>query len=123
MSLGVLWQAVSRGFQLVPSVVGLIGLACFGLVLWLVLRGYRRSVKIFTPQGLTRNDGKSFAWTNLSRVVDRIRTKARGKFIWRIEIRFKNGEAAWLIPMKINNFAEVRAYINNLPCPHTEETA
>jgi hypothetical protein len=80
-------------------------------------------VKKFTAEGLIRNDGKNLAWADLSAVVDRIHTTVRGRFIWRIEIRFKNGDVAWLIPMKVNNFQEVRAYVNALPCPHTEEPA
>ena len=116
-----LWQ--SKGFAGVPLFIGLMCLTVYSLILWLVLRGYRNSVKNFTAEGLTRNDGRSFAWTNLNAVVDKIRTTPRGRFVWRIEVRFNNGDAAWLIPMKVNNFAEVRAYVNNLPCPHTEEKA
>ena len=123
MGLWILEGSISKGFAGVPLIVGLMCLTVYSLVLWLVLRGYRRSVKIFTAEGLTRNDGRSFAWTNLNAVVDKIRTTPRGRFVWRIEVRFNNGDEAWLIPVKVNNFAEVRAYVNNLPCPHTEEKA
>lgn len=123
MGFGLLYSSVSKGFATVPLMIGLMSLAVFSAVMWLILRGYRKSVKRFTAEGLTRNDGRSFAWTDLSAVVDKIRTTPRGRFVWRIEVRFNKGGAAWLIPSKVNNFAEARAYVNNLPCPHTEERA
>lgn len=123
MGFGILYSSISRGFAGVPLFIGLMCLSAYGLVLWLVFRGYRKSVKIFTPQGLTRNDGRQLAWADLSAVVDRIAMRHGGRFIRRIEIRFNGGGAAWLIPIKVNNFAEARAYVNNLPCPHTEENA
>lgn len=118
-----LWSLVSgalQGFKTVPTVVGLLSLSCFGTVLWLVGRGFRKSVKYFTDAGLVRNDGKQFAWTDLNRVVYQLRTKTGvGKSLWRTEIQFKDGSNAWLIPIKINNYAEVRQYVESLPCEHT----
>jgi hypothetical protein len=69
-----------------------------------------------------RNDGRSFAWDGLERVVDRVRlNRITGvKFIWRTEIQFKNGESAWLLPTKISNFPEVYELVGSLPCEHTE---
>lgn len=123
MGFGILYSSIVKGYAAAQSFIGLMSLSVYGLVLWLVFRGFRKSVKRFTAEGLTRNDGRSFSWKNLHSVVNKIRTTPRGRFIWRIEIRFNNGDAAWLIPLKVNNFKEVREYIGNLPCPHTEERA
>lgn len=102
--------------------VGFAPLAVYGAVAWLFRRAYVRSVKYFSDGGLVRNDGRSFAWAELSRVVNRIRlNRVTGiKYIWRIEIQFKNGDSAWLLPTKIGNFHEVGKLVGNLPCEHTE---
>lgn len=122
LSLFNLINGISGGFKIVPFGIGLTVLAVFGLVVWLVLRGYRKSVKYFTGEGLTLNSGRELAWTDLSRVVNQIRMKpgTNIKMLWRTEIQFKNGETAWLIPGKVANFPEVSAFVRNLPCEHTE---
>jgi hypothetical protein len=43
------------------------------------------------------------------RVVDKVRVRNGRKYLWRTEIQFTNGEAAWLIPSKIRNNGEVTA--------------
>jgi hypothetical protein len=98
-------------------------LVAYGAISWLVRRGHARSVKYFSDEGLARNDGRSFAWADLNRVVDQIRITSiahNTKALWRTEIQFKNGESAWLIPLKVNNFSEVSEFVRDLPCEHTE---
>ena len=115
---------LSKGSKLAPAMlsVGFAPLITYGVVAWLFRRAYVKSVKYFSDEGLVLNDGRSFAWADLSRVVDRIRlNRITGlKFIWRTEIHFKNGEAAWLLPTKINNFNEVYKLVGSLPCEHAE---
>jgi hypothetical protein len=122
LSLFNLINGISGGFKIVPFGIGLMMLLIFGLVVWLMLRAYRKSVKYFTGEGLKRNDGRELAWTDLSRVVNQIRIKpgTNIKMLWRTEIHFKNGEKVWLIPGKVSNFGEVSAFVGNLPCEHTE---
>ncbi len=120
---GFLYRGISKGFSVVPLAAGVMMLLLYGAVFWLVLRGYRKSVRQFTREGLTRNDGRAFQWANLSRVVDKIRLVHGRPTIWRTEIRFNDGDTAWLIPTKVGNYGEVRAYVDNLPCEHTEERA
>lgn len=122
LSLFNLVNGISKGFRIAPFGIGLMVLAIFGVVVWLVARGYRKSVKRFTDEGLTRNDGSRMAWADLSRVVNQIRVKpgTNIKMLWRTEIQFKNGETAWLIPGKVSNFQEVRDFVAALPCEHTE---
>ena len=123
--LGLLSLAngLSKGFKVVPVGIGLMMLAAFAAVMWLVRRGHARSVRYFSDEGLVRNDGRSFAWADLSRVVDQIRitSLAHGtKAVWRTEIQFRNGESAWLIPTKVGNYPEVRELVRRLPCEHAE---
>ena len=124
MGLASLLGGLLKGFKVVPFGIGLTCLIFFGALVGLILRGHRRSVKSISDEGLVRNDGRSFSWSELSRVVDKVRVRPSGrKTIWRTEIRFKDGESAWVIPGKVNNYAEVDALVNNLPCEHTEESA
>jgi hypothetical protein len=120
LALGNLYHAISRGRIITPLLIGVPMLALLGAVLWIARRGHLRSVKCFTEEGLTRNDGRRFAWADLNCVVDQLHSKrgTTGDFIWRTEIQFKNGESAWLIPGKIANSREVREYVAGLPCEH-----
>jgi hypothetical protein len=115
---------LSKGSKLAPAMlmVGFAPLITYGAVAWLFRRAYVKSIKYFSDEGLVLNDGRSFAWADLSRVVDRIRlNRITGvKFIWRTEIHFKNGEAAWLLPTKVRNFNEVYKLVGSLPCEHAE---
>ena len=118
--LGTLRQGMSRGFAVGPLLLGVVMLALCGAIFWLVRRGHLKSVKCFTEDGLTRNDGLRFAWADLSCVIDQFHRKRgmAGNFLWRTEIQFKDGESAWLIPGKIANFREVNDYVARLPCEH-----
>jgi hypothetical protein len=122
LGLLVFVSALMRG-QPAPMSIGLAMLLIYGVVLWLFRRAYVRSVKYFSDEGLVRNDGRKFSWTELSRVVDKIKLNriTAVKSVWRTEIEFKNGQSAWLLPMKIINYAEVYDVVRKLPCEHTEK--
>ena len=123
LGLASLGGGLLRGFRIVPVMLGLAMLIMFAAVMWLVRRGHTRSVRYFSDEGLVRNDGRSFAWDDLSRVVDQIRitSLAHGtKAVWRTEIQFRNGESAWLIPTKVGNYPEVSEFVRRLPCEHAE---
>lgn len=124
MGLLNLLGGLLKGFKVVPLGIGLACLILFAGVVWLILRAHGKSVRYLSAEGLVRNDGRSFAWSELSRVVDKVRIRPSGrKSIWRTEIRFKDGEAAWLIPAKVSNYAEVVPLVDGLPCEHAEERA
>ena len=113
-----------KGFEVVPVGIGFMLLITFGVIVWLIRRGQVRSVKYFSDEGLVRNDGRRFAWADLSLVVDQVRIRPSGrKTIWRTEVQFKNGESAWLIPPKVINYPEVSEFVRSLPCEHTEVRA
>ena len=115
--------ALLNGPGIAHAAIGLVCLIMFGLVIWLVRRGHKNSVRCFSDDGLVRNDGRSFAWAELSRVVDKVRVRNGRKYLWRTEIQFSNGESAWLIPSKIRNCGEVAALVGRLPCEHMEVPA
>lgn len=114
-----------KGRVLAPLVIGTFSLGGYALVVWAVRRGHGRSVRSFSEEGLLRNDGRQFLWTDLSRVVNQIRInpKFHTRGIWRTEIHFRNGECAWVIPLKVSNYREVSEYVRRLPCEHTETRA
>jgi hypothetical protein len=115
--------ALLIGPGIAHAAIGFVCLTLFGVVVWLVRRGHKKSVRRFSDDGLERNDGQSFTWAELHRVVDRVRVRNGRKYLWRTEIQFTNGESAWLIPSKIRNYGEVVALVGRLPCERTEVTA
>ncbi len=111
-----------RAGAIAPVGIGVAMLALFGLVVWLGRRAHGRSVRYFSPEGLQRNDGKFLAWADLDRVVYQIRENPPGKKkLWRTEVRFRNGGAAWLLPLRVRNARDVSEYLGGLPCEHAEE--
>lgn len=115
--------ALLDGFRFAQSAIGLTCLVLYGIVVWLVRRGHKKSVRRFTEEGLVRNDGRSYDWADLSNVVEKVRVRHGRKYVWRTEIHFTNGESAWLIPSKVNNYAEAAALVGSLRCAHTEVAA
>jgi hypothetical protein len=121
MGLASLLTGLLKGFAIAPLGIGVMSLIMFGVIVWAVRRGHKRSVKYFSEEGLVRNDGRRFSWTDLSRVVVQVRIRPTGgKSLWRTEIQFKNGESAWVIPTKVSNYGEVAELISRLPCEHKE---
>ena len=124
MGLVSLLTGLLEGFAIAPLGIGVMSLIMFGVIVWVIRRGHKRSVKYFSGEGLVRNDGRSFSWTDLSRVVVQVRIRPTGgKSLWRTEIQFKNGESAWVIPTKVSNYGEVAELISSLPCEHKEVRA
>ena len=124
MGLVSLLTGLLKGFEIVPLGIGVMSLIMFGVVVWLIRRGHKKSIKLLSEEGLVRNDGRSFSLADLSRVVDQIRIRPSGrKTIWRTEIQFKNGESVWVIRTKVSNYGEVAESVRSLPCEHTEERA
>ena len=123
LGLASLASGVMRDFAIVPVAIGVMVLAMFGLVVGLVRRGGGKSVRYFTDQGLERGDGRFLPWTELERVVQQIRVRpgTSSKALWRTEIWFRNGESAWLLPLRVRNFPEVDQLVRSLPCEHAEK--
>ena len=66
-----------------------------------------------------RGDGRWLLWADLVRVVHKMHNDS----IWRTEIQFRDGSAAWMIPGRIRNFDEVLRLVAGLPCEKTEANA
>lgn len=91
----------------------------------MLIREHLKSVKYFTNEGLVRNDGKHFNWTDLYQVVFQIKQFANKRYmslpqvgggsLHRIEIQFRDGSTAWLTSMRVVNFDEVFRFIHSLP--------
>lgn len=112
---------VSGGINPVQLGIGALMLATYASVLALVRRGRSRSVKYFSEQGLECNDGRFLPWTELERVVHQIRTVSNQKRLWRTEIHFRGGHAAWVLPMRVQNYGEVSSFLRRLPCEQAEQ--
>ena len=125
IGLASLVSGVMRGFAIMPLALGVMMLAMFGALVALVRKGGSKSVRYLTEEGMERGDGRWLPWTELERVVNQIRVRpgTGSKAIWRTEIWFKNGESAWLLPLRARNFEEVNELVGTLPCEHTEKRA
>jgi len=123
IGLASLVSGVMRGFAIMPLALGVMMLAMFGALVALVRKGGSKSVRYLTEEGMERGDGRWLPWTELERVVNQIRVRpgTGSKAIWRTEIWFKNGESAWLLPLRVRNFPEVFQLVSTLPCEHTEK--
>lgn len=120
----ILFSGIRSGLKPVPLAIGIVMFAVFAGVVFLFLRGRSNSVKYFTPSGIERMDGRKLPWNELKRVVDKMASKsATRKGLWRTEIQFNDGNSAWLIPSKIANYKDVRAYVEALNCERVQEDA
>lgn len=123
LGLGVIAVNFKDGQAAVPIALGLALFVMLGVVVALVRRARRRSVLYFTDTGLTRRDGTSLPWSDLSHAVHQVRTAPSGNRppqLWRTEIHFKSGESAWLVPNHVANLGEVMAFVRKLPCEQRE---
>jgi hypothetical protein len=123
LAAGSLFVGLQSGVSVMPLAMGVLMLATFGGVMWLIRRGHTKSVRYFSADGLERNDGQWLAWADLERVVDQIRkdpANPGGKKLWRTEIWFRGGQSAWLLPTRISNRRQVDGFVRGLPCEHAE---
>jgi hypothetical protein len=89
------------------------------LTFFLLLRAQRQAVQVIDMDGVTRGDGRRLNWTEFCGVLTQTARNRFGKtYVWREELIFANGEAAWLIPQLINNREEVFNYIAQLRAKH-----
>lgn len=98
----------------------LIGVPLFfflSVFLFLMLRARKNVVKMIDSSGVTRGDGRHFAWQNFCGVVSQVafNQRTQQRYLWRIELNFENGETAWIIPNRVKNFEEVLEFVRLLP--------
>jgi len=113
-----------QGGKVVPLGLGAALILTFVVIFFLMTRATSKGVKYFSESGIGLAGGGEIAYSELRSVVDTIAMRsATKKGLWRTELRFKDGSAAWLIPNKISNFDEVHAFVRGLPCEQSQEDA
>jgi hypothetical protein len=121
--LWAVYRAVTTGFAVVPTMLTLMILLSFVPVAVLFVRAHRRLPKVLDMNGITRQDGRRFEWSELREIEHQYHFASHSpnqKLIWRIEIRFSTG-TVWLIPLKVVNFSEIYGFVQTLPCEHREK--
>lgn len=84
---------------------------------YLIVRAKRKAVTAIDNSGITRGDGRQFPWSEFQGLVTRINYErvSFGRYIWRIEFAFENGEGAWIIPYRVKNEEDVFSFVVRLP--------
>lgn len=123
IGLILLSNAFSDSSAVVSLAIGLLCLIFYAVVLSVFIASHRKSIRNFTSEYATRNDGRKLSLKELTGVINRTAHNPRTNrlVLRRCEILFKNGESAWLIPARISNFQEVFDYVQSLPCEHLEK--
>ncbi|CAN5383523.1 hypothetical protein BH10ACI1_BH10ACI1_15430 [soil metagenome] len=102
---------IYKGFLFHGFIIALIFVLIF-----LMIRANRKSVRAFDVSGVTRGDGKHFSWEDFRGAIRRIgRSRFGGRHNWRTELVFADGGEVWIIPQRINNYAEVFRFVDALP--------
>lgn len=114
---GLTSQFESANGQIIKGVLFPLVLFVIPLVVSiLIIRAKRRAVTLFDNSGITRGDGKHFAWNEFRGVVTQTaKTQYQRKYVWRQELIFDGDEQAWIIPNRVKNYEEVANYISQLP--------
>ena len=122
-AIWLIGSSLAGGITIVPLGLGLFLVGILAFTAWISRRGQSRSVDVFSDEGLRTNSGSHHSWADLKRVVDKMTLDSgtgRRK-LWRTEIHFNDGSTAWLIPLRVKNYADVRSYIQGLKCEHIQE--
>lgn len=87
------------------------------IFIFVQIRAKRNVALLIDNSGVTRGDGRHFAWQNFCGVITRTALNRRTQhyYVWRKELAFENGETTWVIPNRIKNYEEVFAYLEKLP--------
>ena len=91
--------------------------------LFIQLRGKRQSATLFEASGVTCGDGRRMGW-NEFRGVDYLLVKRSPTrtTLWRVELVFA-GRKVWILPNRVQNWEEIKAFVAALPGVHQERPA
>jgi hypothetical protein len=108
---------LANGLRLTSAIMLFLITSSLLPFVFLITRAKRQAARLFDASGITRGDGRQFAWNEFQGVITRIdiNLTTRQKYVWRIELAFANGEKAWIIPNRIKNAGEVFTYVAALP--------
>lgn len=121
MSALIFYQTLTIPFSSAREIIvkGAFFLFVFAVILFIVflmIRATRNSVKTIDASGVTRGDGRHFAWSQFQGVITQTaRNRFMKKYVWREELVFSGGETVWIIPQRIKNYAEISNLIARLP--------
>lgn len=87
------------------------------VIAFLMIRAKRQAVRLFDESGITRGDRRRFAWNEFRGVIILVdfNVHTRDRYVWRVELVFDGGEAAWVIPQRVKNLDEVFDLLTKLP--------
>lgn len=85
--------------------------------LFLTFRARRNIVRSIDDAGVTRGDGRLFPWQDFCGVISQtaFNQRTQRRYLWRAELAFENGDAAWILPNRVKNYDEITAFLNALP--------
>ena len=108
---------LTNGLRLTSAILLFLITSFLLAFVFLIIRAKRQAAHLFDASGITRGDGRQFAWNEFQGVVTRIdiNLRTRRKYVWRIELAFASGEKAWIIPNRIKNAEEVFNFVAALP--------
>ena len=108
---------LTNGLRLTSAILLFLITSFLLALVFLIIRAKRQAARLFDASGITRGDGRQFAWNEFQGVVTRIdiNLRTRRKYVWRIELAFASGEKAWIIPNRIKNAEEVFNFVAALP--------
>jgi len=108
---------LTNGIKLTSAILLFLNTLFLLAVCYLLIKANRQAAHLFDASGITRGDGRHFAWNEFQGVVTRIdiNLRTRRKYVWRIELAFASGEKAWIIPNRIKNSEEVFNFVAALP--------
>ncbi len=92
--------------------------------IFLMLRAGKNVVRLIDNSGVTRGDGRHFAWQDFCGVISQtaFNQRTQRRYLWRTELAFENGETAWIIPNRVKNYDEISAFLDTLPRANLKNT-
>ncbi|MGI9055348.1 MAG: hypothetical protein ACR2F2_06040 [Pyrinomonadaceae bacterium] len=123
MLLLILYQNFTSQFSTFENallrslMIGVPIILLLAILSFLMIRAKRNAVRLITNSGISRGDGRHFAWNEFCGVITQtaFNRRTQRKYVWRVEFAFSGGETAWLIPNRIKNYEEVFDYLSKLP--------
>ncbi len=99
------------------SLLGVPIILFTSIFLFLMLRARRNIVRLLDDAGVTRGDGTRFPWQDFCGVISQtaFNRRTQRRYVWREELAFENGDAAWIIPNRVKNYDEIKAFLDALP--------
>lgn len=107
---------VTNGLKTPGIFIVIANALILALIIYLRARAKRRSAKSFDSAGVITCNRQQFLWSDFRGKHIRTGTTRYGvNYTWRIELKFTENRQVWIIPMRVKNFNQVSALLENLP--------